>query len=94
MKLITLGDNMMNRMSDYINERMNRCTEAEINSDDLRKFLIEVQKQIFIFQLFLTIGAYLKNLHSNVNSFKNNTRFITKNIFIQTTYYKTLTSRP
>lgn len=45
-------------------------------------------------QLYRKIKAIMVKILCNVNQFDRNIHFITENIFTQTTYYKTLTSRP
>lgn len=61
---------------------------------DIQRVLLEANRKKPSLQLYKKIKAIVVKILCNVKQFDHNTHLITENIFIQTTYYKTLTSRP
>lgn len=88
--LIRIGDALPN-----IIEHMEATLRKYGYQFEIQRLQIEVRKtKKPSLQLYRKIKAIVVKILCNVNQFDHNTHFITDNIFTQTTYYKTLTSRP
>lgn len=89
--LITLDKTMINA----IIERMEAQLRSYGYNHEVESLRHVVKKNtISLFQHGRNLKAILRKTLYKVKQSIHNTHFITENILIQTTYYKTLTSRP
>lgn len=91
MKLIRLSDIKFYSIIEHMEAMLSKYDYQR----DIQRFRVEARKtKKPLLQLYRNIKAIVVKILCNVNQFDYNTHFITENIFTQTTYYKTLTSRP
>lgn len=88
--LILLNDIKIRSIIDHMLNDIERYSKAH-EIVELRK---EAKTKKPSLQLYRKIRAIVVKILCNANQFELNIHFITENIFTQTTYYKTLTSRP
>lgn len=92
-KIIRFDDSLARSVVDYIEAELNRYLDCH----EARNLLIRAKKANRIIDKINIAKqgkALLIKLRVALTKFDHNCQFITENILTQTTYYKTLTSRP
>ena len=93
--LIKFDNSMRNAITRSINSLIESVSQAPKRYErDLKRLLNEVKSKKPSSQLYKKIKAIIVKIISSIVPFVQNTHFIDTNTLSQTTYYKTLTSRP
>lgn len=91
--LVRFGDIKIHSILDVLESQLNRYRHYR-EARDLVLRAKEANRIIDKLNIAKQVKALLIKLRTAITKFDHNIHFITENILTQTTYYKTLTSRP